>query len=143
MKNHFIITCEHASNAVPAEWIHLFEEYGEVLKSHRGWDPGAIELAEQIAEKLGANLHTYPWTRLLIEPNRSKNHSSLFSQFTKSLPDDQKLKITKSYWSPYREKVREEIENLAASGKRVIHISVHTFTPVWENRAEPRYRAFV
>ncbi|REL33445.1 N-formylglutamate amidohydrolase [Rhodohalobacter sp. SW132] len=132
MQNQFIISCEHASNAVPEKWSHLFEGSEDVLDSHRGWDPGAVVLAERVAEKMGANLHTHPWTRLLIEPNRSKGHRSLFSQFTKSLPANQKSTLMENYWLPYRENVRDEIEKGMGSGYRVIHISVHTFTPVWE-----------
>lgn len=132
MQNHFIITCEHASNAVPAEWAHLFRGSEPVLGSHRGWDPGALELAKKMADSLDASLHIYPWTRLLIELNRSKGHKSVFSEFTRSLPIDHKSLLLSAYWSPYRENVREDIQKAVAIGKRVIHISVHTFTPIWK-----------
>jgi len=132
LHHHYIITCEHASNKVPAEWAHLFKGSKDALDSHYGWDPGAIELAVRIAEKLGAKLHAYPWSRLLIEPNRSKGHTALFSNFTKSLPIGQKIALMEKYYMPYRKKVRDEIEKATASGKQVIHISAHTFTPAWE-----------
>ncbi|MEX0661557.1 MAG: N-formylglutamate amidohydrolase [Balneolaceae bacterium] len=125
----FLITCEHATNALPEEWAFLFENSAAVLETHRGWDPGALQLAETIANELDATLHHYPWSRLLIEPNRSLHHQSLFSEFTKKRTKSEKEQLVQQYWTPYRNRVREVIQKMISSN-RVVHISVHTFTPV-------------
>ena len=49
-----LLTCEHAVNAVPERWRHLFRGNTEVLETHRGWDRGAADLAEAIARELAA-----------------------------------------------------------------------------------------
>lgn len=129
-----LITCEHASNALPEEWAFLFERSGDVLETHRGFDPGALELAEVLAKELDSTLQVYPWSRLLIEPNRSLHHKSLFSEFSKKLSKSDKQRLIQEYWTPYRDRVIEDIRKQISSNQKVIHVSVHTFTPVWEGK---------
>lgn len=131
---HPIITCEHASNKLPEEWRHLFEGAGDVLETHRGWDPGAIQLAKTIAERLGVKLFVHPWSRMLVEPNRSLHHRQLFSEYTEHLSDSERNKLINSFWSPHRDHIKQEIRSAASSGKQVIHIGIHTFTPVWKQK---------
>jgi len=129
---HWLVSCEHASSALPERWAQFFEQAGELLDSHRGWDPGSLEMAEAIADSLGVKPHVYSWSRLLIEPNRSQHHPKLFSEISKNLTNDQKQELIDLYWSPHRNRIRNEIHKEKSSQKRVIHISVHTFTPVWD-----------
>ena len=124
-----LITCEHAGNRVPEAYGHLFRGAEEILKSHRGWDPGAIRAAEIIAAKFGAPMIDYPWTRLLIEPNRSTGHRQLFSEFTRFLPENEKENLINQYYLPYRQRVETKLKSMLLNGNRVVHISVHTFTP--------------
>lgn len=131
---HLIVTCEHASNELPEEWRHLFEGAGDVLETHRGWDPGAIQLAKTIAERLGVKLFVHPWSRLLVEPNRSLHHRQLFSEYTEHLSADERKELIHSCWSPHRDQIKQEIRSAASSGKQVVHIGVHTFTPVWKQK---------
>ena len=42
----FIVTCEHGGNRIPAPYRQLFREQRALLDSHRGWDPGALVMAE-------------------------------------------------------------------------------------------------
>lgn len=131
-QTHFIITCEHASNKLPEKWHYLFDEAGDVLETHRGWDPGAVQMANVIADKLGVKLYVYPWSRLLVEPNRSLHHRELFSEYTDHLSTRERDELINSYWTPHRNQIRQEIQRVAQSGKQATHIAVHTFTPIWE-----------
>jgi predicted N-formylglutamate amidohydrolase len=128
-RHNLLITCEHASNRVPEPYRHLFDGAADVLKSHRGWDPGAIRCAEILSSRLGAPLIDYPWTRLLIEPNRSQGHRKLYSEFTRNLPPEEKDQILKSHYLPYRERVEQKLAAQLTKGKPVVHLSVHTFVP--------------
>jgi len=128
---HFIISCEHASNAVPDEWAHLFRDGGEVLKTHRGWDPGALPIAQRLAKRLNVPAMVYPYGRLLIEPNRSLHHPNLFSEFTKNLSRSDKQKLIDMYWTPHRDKILKMVNSVHGK-KTTLHIGVHTFTPVFD-----------
>lgn len=130
MNKHIIITCEHAGNEIPAVYGHLFEGNKEILKTHRGWDIGALELAKALAE----HLHTTPYinsvSRLLIDLNRSLHHPDLFSEFMHDVSGEKREEIILQYYGPYRAAIEQEIESAVAAGQTVMHISVHTFTPV-------------
>ncbi|MGE0771529.1 MAG: N-formylglutamate amidohydrolase [Cyclobacteriaceae bacterium] len=129
MSHRLIITCEHAGNQVPPYWEGLFKEYREVLQSHQGWDPGAWPIAQAISAAAGAPLFGCHTTRLLIEPNRSIDNPQLFSRFSDSLSEEEKTKLINQIYLPYRQQVKTAIDQLA---KPVLHLSVHTFTPVWK-----------
>ena len=128
-KTVFLITCEHASNRLPHIFSANFAGAEEVLQSHEGWDPGALDLAEAISVSLKADLFIYDYSRLLIEVNRSLGHPKLFSRYTNGLDEDQKGYLISTYYQPYRYSVEEIIRNSVCEGKGVIHLSIHSFTP--------------
>lgn len=123
-----IITCEHAGNVVPEKYISLFAGAEEVLKSHRGWDPGAFEVANGLADQLHAPLFSMAITRLLIEMNRSLDSAALFSEFTSALSPNEKTTLIAEFYSPYYHSIEEAI---LQSEKPTLHLSIHSFTPVF------------
>lgn len=131
---HYLITCEHASNALPDEWSHLYSDADAqaVLETHRGWDPGSLELGKALGKKFSVEPIIYPWSRLLIEPNRSLHHPALFSKFTQMLSRENKEELINTYWKPHRERIIQNIQEAISNQKRVVHIGAHTFTPVWK-----------
>lgn len=129
-----MLTCEHAGNTVPEAYKSLFTGTEPILDSHRGWDPGALELAQFLADSLHVELFYYPWTRLLVEINRSIHHQNLFSEFTKTLSQTAKNSILDKYYHPYRDQIDKCIAGYVSSKKPVIHIGVHTFTPIWNGK---------
>lgn len=129
MNDFLLLTCEHGGNRVPAEVRQLFGRHRQLLESHRGYDPGALELARTCARRLKVPLHFATVTRLLVELNRSQTHPALFSVVSKALPAADRAKLLEKHYSPYRSRVESEVEQAAKGGRRVIHLSFHTFTP--------------
>jgi predicted N-formylglutamate amidohydrolase len=43
-----LLTCEHGDNRIPREYAALFEGTKDVIASHRGWDPGALDCARSL-----------------------------------------------------------------------------------------------
>ena len=129
-----IITCEHAGNKIPLPFKSYFEGHRNLLNSHAGYDAGAYELFKTIIRS--ANLYHYHTdiSRLLVDFNRSLHHPKLFSSITKPLPADLKREILKDYYLPYRRSVENKISKLIIKGHRIIHISVHSFTPMLNNK---------
>jgi predicted N-formylglutamate amidohydrolase len=126
-----MITCEHAGNQVPDSYAYLFKDHEDVLQTHRGYDPGAWEIAQYISNQLNVPVFGCHTTRLLVEANRSLGSSELFSEFSKPLSEIDKQKILNQYYVPYRQAV---VEALLQMNKPIIHISIHTFTPIWEGK---------
>jgi predicted N-formylglutamate amidohydrolase len=130
MRNfHLIITCEHANNIVPYAYKYLFHDAESELISHTGWDPGALSVANYLAASNKVPIFYSEITRLLVEPNRSLDHPELFSAYTRSLKRSIKIYLLDRYYHPYRDQVEEKIGSMLKNGP-VVHLSVHSFTPV-------------
>ncbi len=130
MHTCFIISCEHGRNQIPDDYWPLFRGHESLLDSHRGLDFGALQLANALAECLDAALFTATVSRLLVDLNRSIRHPHLFSEVTRNLPPNTRKEILAHYYYPYRNTVETAIAEAIQHGSRVIHVSVHSFTPV-------------
>ena len=127
--DRLILTCEHAGNDVPEEHAPLFTAHRHLLPTHRGWDPGALLLAREMAERFAAPLLFETTTRLLVDLNRSVGTPGLHSEATAHLPLAARRAILERHYHPHRRRVDQAIEALVASGDRVVHIASHSFTP--------------
>ena len=125
-----VVSCEHGGNDVPATHAHLFDGADALLATHRGWDPGALELARRIATRFDAPLHAATTTRLLVDLNRSVGHRQLFSGITRPLPPAEREAILASHYRPHRDAVEGAIGMRIAAGDHVVHVASHSFTPV-------------
>ncbi|MGR9108776.1 MAG: N-formylglutamate amidohydrolase, partial [Gammaproteobacteria bacterium] len=134
MTEAVIVSCEHASNRIPAEFSRLFTGYEAVLASHRGWDPGALIFAGELAATLNAPLFSSEYSRLLVDLNRSRHHRELMSSVTRALPPAFREQILDQYYLPYRLRVEAAIAGLLARFGRAWHVSVHSFTPVLDGK---------
>ncbi|MCD6041339.1 MAG: N-formylglutamate amidohydrolase [Burkholderiales bacterium] len=119
--DYLIVSCEHGGNRVPSRFRTLFS--GKLLDSHRGWDPGALALARDIARATGAPLFYSTTSRLLVELNRPLGHPQIFHR---DFPQETRQRLLARYYRPYWRAVEEAIRK---AGKRVLHLSVHSFTP--------------
>ena len=125
-----LVTVEHGGNRVPPAYRRLFAAGAAVLDTHRGHDPGALLLGRELAARLDAPLVSSTTTRLLVDLNRSLGHKGLFSEFTRALPADERKRIVEHYWRPYRDEVDRVVDGFIDRGRRVVHLSSHSFTPV-------------
>jgi predicted N-formylglutamate amidohydrolase len=128
--DHYLITCEHGGNRIPPRYRTLFAGFEALLESHRGYDPGALALARQMAKTFAAPLFVSTTSRLLIDLNRSIGHPKLYSEATRGAPAAVRREILDRHYLPYREGVEAHIAAAIARGSRVIHLACHSFTPV-------------
>jgi predicted N-formylglutamate amidohydrolase len=125
----FLVTCEHGGNRIAATYRRLFRGRRALLESHRGYDPGALVMARALARAFRAPLVTSSISRLLIDLNRSIGHAQLFSAATRGAPAMVREAIVAQYYCPYRAQVERLVRQSVTRGRRVIHISSHSFTP--------------
>jgi len=128
-RESLLLTCEHGGNRVPSAYARLFRGAGDVLASHRGWDPGALTLARLLSRELERPLLAVTTSRLFVEANRASTNPKIWSRFTKSLPKEERLRILERWWRPHREEVEGAVAKSIARGRRVVHVAVHSFTP--------------
>jgi len=128
-----VLTCEHGGNYIPKEYAYLFKDHQAILNSHRGYDLGSLDLYEFL-KPLSNFSFSSNTSRLLIEPNRSLHHKKLFSEFLKNISKEEKDVLINTYYLDYRNKVEKQIREYLSDGETVLHISVHSFTPILNSK---------
>ena len=126
---NLLLSCEHYGNLIPPAFEFLFENEKLVLETHRGHDIKAQIVFDGL-KNLTPHHFFYPYSRLLIEANRSEHHPLLFSDWSKKLTNEQKEILLFDFYRPYRKKVQDRIAIEIKEGQTVTHISVHSFTPI-------------
>ena len=124
-----LTTCEHAGNSVPASFAKCFQGRMRVLSTHRAFDPGASELADAFQSLSDDSIRSNV-TRLLIELNRSPGHPRWFSEYTRQLTERERQQLVTRHYQPFRQFVVDWIERHVEQADGVLHLSLHTFTPV-------------
>lgn len=125
----YFITCEHGGNRIPPRYRDFFRGREDVLRTHRGYDPGALRMAHDMARTLDAPLVAATVSRLLIDLNRSIGHPHVHSEMTRAAEPELREEIARRYYQPYRTKVESRIRQAIDGGARVVHVSCHSFTP--------------
>lgn len=123
-----LVSCEHASRAVPRGLGGMIPR--SVLASHRGFDRGARDLARYLGTRMHAPVFNGAVSRLVIDLNRSLGNRSVFSSYTRNLDRLSRDRLIDRYYRPYRAAVRRAVAGRIARGAPVLHVAVHTFTPV-------------
>lgn len=130
-----LLTCEHGGNRIPPRYRALFAGHEALLASHRGWDPGALDWARALSRRLDAPLIEARISRLLVDLNRSPHHPALFSPLSRGLGADEREAILERYYLPHRANVEAWIAERTRGGAAVLHVAVHSYTPMLDGRA--------
>jgi len=126
-----LISCEHAGNKVPAPYLkQMNRSQQKDLPTHRGWDPGALIMARHLARTLDAPLFFTQISRLLVDSNRSAHHAQCLGPAFRSLGKAERQFILAQYYWSHRHLLEKEIEMSIQNGSSVLHLAVHSFTPV-------------
>ncbi|MCA9519950.1 MAG: N-formylglutamate amidohydrolase [Myxococcales bacterium] len=123
------MSCEHGGNDVPAWLRPRFRQLDALLETHRGFDRGALALFGRL-ERHAAVSAWSTTSRLVIDLNRSLGHPRLFSEATRPLQREERERIVREHYLPYRQRIEEQIATRIADGQRVLHVSVHSFVAV-------------
>ncbi len=99
-----------------------------LLKTHLGYDIGAEHLFRRLSLLSDFSIRGNI-TRLLVELNRNrKNQKDVY--FLKALDNHERELILSEYHDPYWKAVFNACSSSVERGDGVLHISIHTFTPV-------------
>lgn len=143
-RSAFLLLGDHAGNALPAALGDLGLE--EVARNrHIAWDIGVRALGERLADDLDAPLLLQPYSRLVIDCNRSPGspQSIVAVSDGTAIPGNQDLdpaaveaRIAEVH-RPYHEAIAAEIARRRAAGTTTILVALHSFTPVMAGFERP------
>ena len=137
-----ILTCEHASNKLPAAFKNAVP--AEVLKTHRAYDIGALAVFRKLVKFAKPEFFSEgKYSRLFVDLNRTITNRSAFSDYYEALAASDKAAAEKAkaqataYWTEYRTAIEKFVKTALKSKTRatksepaIIHLGIHSFTPV-------------
>ena len=119
-----MLTCEHASNKLPAAFKSAVP--AEVLKTHRAYDIGALAVFRKLVKFAKPEFYSEgKFSRLFVDLNRTITNKSAFSDFLRN-NENAKAQAT-AYWNEYRAAIDKFVK--ANAKKEIIHLGIHSFTP--------------
>jgi len=129
-----ILTCEHASNRLPAAFKKAVP--AEVLKTHRAYDIGAVQVFRKLVKFAKPEFYCEgKFSRLFVDLNRTITNKSAFSEYLRN-NENAKAEAT-AYWKEYRTTIEKFVDSAlkpktraAKSAPSVVHLGIHSFTPV-------------
>lgn len=131
----FLVTCEHASPAIPQSCSELLKDYYDQAETHQVYDPGAASVADEIASRLSAPILKGSFTRLAIDLNRSLGNDAQFSPPVFLADERLKASLISDHYIPFRTQTIDTIDQILASeDTTLIHLSVHSFTKVFKGQ---------
>lgn len=151
-----ILTCEHASNRMPAAFKKAVP--AEVLKTHRAYDIGALAIFRKLVRFAKPEFSCEgKFSRLFVDLNRTITNKSAFSDY---LRDNENAKAqATTYWNEYRAAIEKFVQqNIGPSARtsrssvfhsgsflrirknkvgelaepaqaEIVHLGIHSFTP--------------
>ncbi|WP_245417443.1 N-formylglutamate amidohydrolase [Aminobacter sp. AP02] len=143
-RSPYVIICDHASNHLPASFGTLGLDAAE-MQRHIAWDPGALPVAERMAEGLDATLVQSCVSRLAIDCNRPLAAHDLIPEIseTTAIPGNAALTSAQREarvalsWRPFHDAIDEVVSERLAEGRETRLVSVHSFTPVYKGVSRP------
>lgn len=139
-----VILCDHASNAIPAEYGTLGLGR-EAREAHIAWDPGALPVARAMSRRLDAPLAFCTVSRLVIDCNRSLDAPDLIVETSETtaipgnadLPDGERRRRIAQVHAPYHAAVEGLVDDRLDAEREVVLAAIHSFTPVYRGVARP------
>ena len=135
-RGRFVLACEHASNYIPSEMNGLGLD-GGALRSHIAWDPGALDVAQEMARRLDSPLIAQCVSRLVYDCNRAPNAAGAIPETSENyripgnvgLSSAQRLLREKMFYTPFHSALSGVLDERAAQNP--VLLTVHSFSPVY------------
>ncbi|SHL08320.1 N-formylglutamate amidohydrolase [Fibrobacter sp. UWEL] len=128
-----MITCEHASNELPAR-VKDLRISQEDLDSHRGYDIGAFAVYEELVSKFKPDFYSSGrYSRLFVDLNRSLRNNKFASPAG--------IAYHESYWGEVEKFVVQNLPEISEDPSKagcvlpaIVHLAIHSFTPILDGR---------
>jgi predicted N-formylglutamate amidohydrolase len=140
----FVVVCEHAANRLPRALGTLGLAAAD-LDRHIAWDPGAVAVAEHLAETLGADLVVQNYSRLAVDCNRAPHLPDAVVERSEDtiiagnvgLIESERSARVKLLWKPFHDALDSILDKRELARRRTALVTIHTFTPVYRGVERP------
>ena len=136
-----VVVCEHASHRIP-DGLGDMGLSAEALRSHIAWDPGALPVAQALAQQLNGVLVHGGVSRLVYDCNRPPEAPDAMPECSEDTPIPANLELSANARQQRIESVYvpfcQGLEDVLIRHHRTLKlmVTVHSFTPIY--RGTPR-----
>ena len=138
------LTCDHASNTIPKK-LNSLELTGNILRSHRGWDIGALQVSRYISKQLKATLCYTNYSRLVIDCNRPLTVDDSIPKSVDGviIPGNSDIAIADreqriaEIFEPYHDQIGKLLKEQLIQYPDTAYLAVHSFTPIMNGKIRP------
>jgi predicted N-formylglutamate amidohydrolase len=139
-----LLTCDHASHAVPAALAKLGLT-DVAITEHIGWDIGAAAVTRRLAPLLDAPAVLAGFSRLVIDCNRDPHDASSIATESDGIAIPGNIGLDgaarqarrSALFEPYHAAIDAQLARMGAHGVAPAVISMHSFTPRMRGFARP------
>lgn len=143
-RSSILLTCDHASYAIPASLGNLGVRLRD-LRRHIGWDPGASEVTLRLSERFDAAAVLSGYSRLVIDCNRRPRSETSILTLSDGTPIPGNIGITSSdvdtrietLFKPYHRAISTTLERIRQDGMTPVFVAIHSFTPKLNGSPRP------
>jgi len=133
-----VLVCEHASNAFPAPWGNLGLTPAQ-QRAHIAWDPGALGVAQGLAQRLDSCLVHAPVSRLIYDCNRAPDQAGAMAARSEvhDIPGNiaigpaARAARTAAIYVPFHAALQAVLARRIALGLAPVMVTIHSFTPIY------------
>lgn len=133
-----LLVCEHASKTIPNNLDNLQLDT-QTANSHVAWDPGALAVTKLLGEAFDATTITANFSRLVYDCNRPPEAAGAMPKKSEVYEITGNLDISetehsarvKEIYDPFVAAISSQISRHKVSGKPVVLVTIHSFTPVY------------
>ena len=142
-----LLTCDHASCAVPAS-LGTLGLAMEELTRHIGWDIGVEGVVRRMAASMGAPAIIAGYSRLVIDLNRPHDSTRQPGSIPEvsdhtAIPANKGITMAAAearadalFW-PYHNEIAAKLDAMQAGGAVPAYVAMHSFTPVMDGFERP------
>ncbi len=131
-----LLVCEHAGNAIPAQLGRLGLSPA-ALRSHIGWDIGALAVAWKLANDLPGELIYQKYSRLVVDCNRPLGVPDVIPAVSAGvsipgnarLSDPHRTQRIREIWQPFSDRIEQTCDTRQQRAVPTVLVCIHSFTP--------------
>jgi predicted N-formylglutamate amidohydrolase len=140
----FFLTCDHAGRLIPRSLGDLGVDQ-RALRTHVGWDIGALGVAQRLSSLLDATLVAQPYSRLVIDCNRIAGGAPSVPPRSErtdvpgnvGIEEPARRAREREILAPYHAEIERLLDERAAGRRPTLLLAVHSFTPVYDGVPRP------
>lgn len=120
----YLFSCSYATCTVPEAQKEIFKGSSEIVTSPKGWDPGALNLAQGFAMHYRTPLVHSEVTRLIIDVEQTGD--AQWSKYSNKIPESSRARMSERIAGSFQNLLMSRIADDLQRHETCVHLMIHT-----------------